>query len=193
MSDQPKPIPAKAGAVVPYAPVRPARGLHYHGYALLIGGGGYLQSFVLLLMRLALGIDLAVTGWGHLRHVPDMVKRFTDWGIPMPTASVYISGTTEMIGGALIALGLATRLVSIPLIFNFIVAYATASKGKVHELVYGQDRLNGLNAVIGDDAFPFLMLMLVMLAFGPGKASIDYILQRTIFRRRMVAVPEVSP
>jgi putative oxidoreductase len=111
----------------------------------------------------------------------------------MPTTSVYISGTTEMIGGALIALGLATRLVSIPLIFNFIVALTTASKSKVHELAYGPDRLKGLDDVTGDAAFPFLMLVLIVLAFGPGKASIDYILQRTIFRRRTVVVPEVSP
>jgi putative oxidoreductase len=90
-------------------------------------------------------------------------------------------------------LGLGTRLIAVPLIFNFIVAYATASKGNVHQMLHGPERLTGLEKVLGDDAFPFLMLMILLLAFGPGKASVDYILQRTIFRRRAIAMPEVSP
>jgi putative oxidoreductase len=179
MSDQPQPTSAKS---IDYRSANPTAKLHYRGYALLIAIGSHLQSFALLLLRLILGVDLAITGWGHLHHVPDMVKRFTEWGIPLPTVNVYVSGTTEMIGGVLIALGLATRLVSVPLIFNFIIAYATASKSKVHELLHGPDRISGLDDVIGDSAFPFLMLMILLLAFGPGKASIDYVLQKTIFR-----------
>ena len=60
-----------------------------------------------------------------------MIERFTSWGVPMPKVSVYVSGYTEMIGGLLLMVGLATRLVSLTLVFNFIVAFLTASKEKV--------------------------------------------------------------
>ena len=97
----------------------------------------YLQSAVLLIIRLFFGYELVITATGHLHHVPDMVKNFTDWGVPLPKLNVYISAYTELIGGWLLIVGLAARLISVPLVFNFIVAYLTASKDTVHMLIFG--------------------------------------------------------
>jgi len=152
-------------------------------YEKLICLASHLQSAVLLALRLTWGWQLAESGWGHLHNVQKTVDAFKSWGVPFPELNVYISGSTELLGGTLLILGLATRLISIPLVFNFVVAYATASKDTFRELLHGMLR-QGYDDFINDAAFPMLMLALIMLAFGPGKASIDYLLQRTAFRRR---------
>ena len=149
-------------------------------YDLLAGGASHLQSAVLLGLRLTWGWQLVESGYGHLTHVQKTVEAFKGWGVPLPEVNVYISGGTELVGGALLMLGLATRLISIPLVFNFLVAYATASRDTLKQLFLGPDRLDGYDKFINDSAFTMLVLALVMLAFGPGKVSLDYLLRRKL-------------
>src|ERR1700733_9373723 len=92
-------------------------------YQRLVVAGTYLAPVVLLIIRVAWGWELVESGWGHLHDVDEMAKRFTEWGIPHPVLNVYVSATTEMVGGALWILGLGARIISIPLLFNFCVAY----------------------------------------------------------------------
>ena len=146
-------------------------------YDLLVGGASHLESAVLLGLRLTWGWQLVESGYGHLTHVQKTVEAFKGWGVPLPELNVYISGGTELVGGALLVLGLATRLISIPLVFNFLVAYATASRDTLKQLFLGPDRLDGYDKFINDSAFTMLVLALVMLAFGPGRASLDYLLR----------------
>jgi putative oxidoreductase len=136
--------------------------------------GGWLQSPALLLVRLAWGFQLFESGEGHLAHVPDMIKRFEGWHVPFPVPSVYISATTELVGGVLLMLGLFSRFISVPLFFNFCVAYLTASSDSVKELLHFQSPDDFIN----DAAFPFLVTSLLVFAFGPGKISVDALLFR---------------
>ena len=69
-----------------------------------------------------------VSGRAHLSDVPAMVQRFQEWGVPFPTLNVYVSGLTECACGLLLLVGFASRLITIPLIINFCVAYLTASR-----------------------------------------------------------------
>jgi putative oxidoreductase len=156
----------------------------YHGYFLI--AATFLQPAVLLALRLTWGWQLAESGYGHLTHYQQTVDAFRGWGVPMPEINVYISAFTEITGGVLLMLGLGARLFSIPLVFNFIVAYASASRDTFKELFQGMLQ-KGYDDFINDAAFPFLMLALIMIAFGPGKASIDYLLQRTVFAKRKAA------
>ena len=142
-------------------------------YLLLSYAGSHLQSGILLLIRMAWGWQLLESGYGHLSDVAGTAKHFTDWGIPYPTLNVYISGSTELIGGALLMLGLLSRFISVPLFFNFCVAYLTASRDEVTHLF-----TQNPDAIINDAAFPFLVTSLLILAFGPGRFSIDYIIHR---------------
>lgn len=132
------------------------------------------QSGALLLTRLAWGWQLLESGHAHLSDVAGSAKNFAEWGIPLPTFNVYLAGSVEMFGGALLMLGLASRLISVPLFFNFCVAYLTASRETVKHLF-----TQNPDMFINDAAFPFLVTSLLILAFGPGKASIDYLLRRT--------------
>ena len=154
-------------------------------YVKLIRYGTLVGPIVLLLLRLAWGWELAESGWNHLHDIDTMVARFTKWGVPFPHVNVYISGTFELVGGVLWMLGFATRLISIPMFFNFCVAYATASKGKIAALF--PHFITNIDDVIDDAAFPFLITSLILLAFGPGLFSIDAILKHTIFRNKTAA------
>ena len=58
------------------------------------------------------------------------------------------------------------------LVFNFIVAYLTASKEKVHNVVHSPFSADNWGEILDDSAFP-LIILLVFLAFGPGKASLN--------------------
>ena len=152
-------------------------------HALLTHVGVRLQSFVLLAMRVTWGWQLFESGYGHLTHVQKTLEAFQGWGVPFPQLSVYVSGTTELVGGLLLVLGLATRLISVPLLFNFIVAFATASRGTFVQILHGPQRLEGYDAFINDSAFPMLILALTLLAFGPGRVSIDYLIGRFLRSR----------
>ena len=144
--------------------------------------GSKLQPFVLLALRVTWGWELLESGYGHLTHIQITVEHFRSWGVPFPGLNVYVSGTTEMIGGALLILGLATRFIAVPLIFNFLVAYATASRATLTQLFFGPNHLEAYDKFIDDSAFPMLILSLIMLAFGPGKFALDHLVSRLFTR-----------
>jgi hypothetical protein len=65
-----------------------------------------------LLIRLFVGYLFFVTGVAKVQNLGAMAERFTEWGIPFPAFSAALSGYTELIGGALVVVGLLTRLAS---------------------------------------------------------------------------------
>jgi len=140
-------------------------------YDLLVFIGNHFRSFALLLFRFGLGLPLAEDGLGKLTHVEKVTDYFTSLGIPFPEANVYLVSYTEMIGGVLLALGLCTRLTAVPLLINFIVAYLTTEMDGLKNLLFFNP-----DEVFGDAAFPDLLLAFVMLAFGPGAISVDYLI-----------------
>jgi putative oxidoreductase len=148
----------------------------------LICGASNLQSAVLLALRLTWGWQLAESGLGTPAPHPANHRCLHRLGRAVPGRSTSTSPDPwNCSAERLLMLGLATRLISIPLVFNFIVAYAAASRDTFKEFFAGQHQ-KGYDDFINDAAFPMLMLALIMLAFGPGKASIDYLLKRTILR-----------
>jgi len=163
----------------------PQTALPVRAYRGLICGGSQLQSFALLVLRLGIGCQLFYSGRGHLTHIEKTVQAFQEWGVPMARLNVYISGTTELVGGILILLGLASRLISIPLIINFCVAYLAASRDALKHI------LTDPNDVAGDTAFPFLAASLIILAFGPGWISLDGLIKAIFFKRP--AAPKTPP
>jgi putative oxidoreductase len=126
----------------------------------------YLQSFALLLARLAVAYGFyepAMMKWADINSVAEW---FGSMGIPLPTLNAYMAASTEIIGVILLTLGLFTRIISIPLIIIMIVAIKT-----VH-------LAHGFSA--GDNGFEiplyYMLFLLIFVAFGAGKLSIDYLL-----------------
>lgn len=53
------------------------------------------------------------------------VNWFGSIGIPFPALNAFLAGWTEVLGAILLALGLATRWISIPLMFTMVIAAIT--------------------------------------------------------------------
>jgi putative oxidoreductase len=135
-----------------------------------------LRSPLLLVLRLMFGWELFQTGKGKLENIDRFIGFLTHLHIPMPAANAYFVASLECIGGLLLLLGLAARLIAIPLTINFIVAYLTADHDAVVNFFKDQD------AFTSAAPFLYLLVSLLVLAFGPGFFSIDEVIGR--MRRR---------
>jgi putative oxidoreductase len=133
----------------------------------------YLQSPLLLVFRLYWGWSFASTGWGKLTHLERTASFFADLGIPAPKLNAIMAACTETIGGALLFVGLFSRLASVPLIFCMLVAYYTADHEALVSIVSDTDKFTGATP------FLFLTVCLIVLAFGPGKLSLDHLLRKS--------------
>jgi len=126
-----------------------------------------LQSPLLLVIRLYWGLLFAQTGWGKLMNLDRTAGFFESINIPLPKLNAIMAGSTEFLGGLLLALGLFARPVSVPLLFTMIVAYATAHREEFAALFSEPDKF------VTAAPFLFLLASLVVLVFGPGKLSLD--------------------
>jgi putative oxidoreductase len=138
------------------------------GYSYLIRAASTLQSPFLLATRLYWGWQFCETGWGKLTHLDRTTQFFQSLGIPFPELNVIIAGSTECFGGLLLFFGLASRLVSLPLIFTLIVAYVTSEQTALHTLFSNPDNF------VSAAPFEFMFAALIVLIFGPGRFSLDY-------------------
>ena len=136
-------------------------------YRLLIRVTNSLQSPFLLLIRAYWGWLFLQSGIGKFGHIDKVVAFFTDLGIPAPTLNAYFNASLETIGGILLILGLASRLICVPLLINMIVAYITADREAFTSFFSESGKF------FGADPFPFLLVSLLILIFGPGKFSVD--------------------
>src|ERR1700722_5099241 len=90
------------------------------------------QSLFLLLIRIYIGYQCIISGWAHLHHLEGTTKFFTTLHIPFPKLNVIMSATTELFGGGLLLVGVASRLVSLVLTGNFLVALLTVELSNYH-------------------------------------------------------------
>lgn len=137
-----------------------------------------LRNPLLLVLRLTFGWQLFQTGKGKLENIDRFVGFLAHLHIPMPEANARFVASLECVGGLLLLLGLAARLIAIPLSINFIVAYLTADRDAVVNFFKDMD------AFTSAAPFLFLLVSLIVLAFGPGLFSLDEIIRRAFLRPR---------
>jgi putative oxidoreductase len=138
------------------------------------------QSIFLLLVRLYWGWGFFQTGKGKLSNIAQPTQFFESLGIPFPHAQAILCGVTECLGGLLLLLGLLSRLISIPLTILLIVAYLTADIALVKNIFSDPDKF------LAADEFLFLYTVLIVLLFGPGKFSVDWLIARRKDRSQAV-------
>jgi putative oxidoreductase len=126
-----------------------------------------LQSPLLLAVRLYWGWQFFQTGLGKLTNIAKVVDFFTSLGIPFPTLNAYFVGSLECAGGALLFLGLGSRIITLPLTFNMLVAYITADREALFSIFSDPGKFYAA------DPYTFLFSALLILIFGPGKISLD--------------------
>jgi len=134
--------------------------------------GAWLQSPLLLVIRLWWGWSCTQTGWGKLHNLERTTNFFASLHLPAPKLSAIAAGGTECIGGALLLLGLFTRFASPALMFVMLVAYYTADREALFAIFANTDKFTGA------DPFLFLFAALIVFVFGPGKLSLDALLRK---------------
>ena len=132
-----------------------------------LNGHGWIGP---LLLRLVFGYFWLETGWAKLNNLAFFTERFVEWGIPWPALSATVCAGTEMIGGLLIMLGLATRLTMLPMIFNMLVAL----------VVVVLPGISTLDEFVELDEFLYILIFFWLFLAGPGKASLDHLIARRL-------------
>ena len=122
------------------------------------------QSALLLALRLLYGGQYIQTGRGKLVHLDRTTQFFMDLHIPAPGFHAVLVGCTEFFGGILLVLGLGTRFATVPLTISMVVAYLTAERAEAFK---------SLDNFTSAAPYQFLLACLILMAFGPGRASVD--------------------
>lgn len=141
-------------------------------YRWLVIGAGKLQSPFLLVIRLYWGWQFFLTGKGKLGNLDHVAGFFKSLGIPFPHQQAILVGCIESCGGLLLLLGLASRLVCLPLAATLAVAYLTADLDRVKAIFSDPDKF------LTADEFLFLFAVVTVFIFGPGKFSLDHVIGR---------------
>lgn len=134
------------------------------------------------LIRVTAGAVFIQSGWGKLRNLAGTTEYFADLGIPLAGFNAVLASGTEFVGGILLLLGLAARLVSLPLAFTMLVAIITAQR----------EAVTGLTALFGLDEWAYLVMFLVIALIGPGALSLDALIARRL-ERGAAARPGPTP
>ncbi|OCK53697.1 DoxX family protein [Bradyrhizobium sp. LMTR 3] len=119
-----------------------------------------------LIVRLIVGCTFMLAGWGKLNHLEQVTENFVGWGIPLPTILTPFVAGVEFFGGAMLILGLFTRIPAAMLAVVMVVAIKVAKWGDV----------DSLETLLGfEEAAYFAGFMWLAIA-GPGAASLDRLL-----------------
>lgn len=143
------------------------------GYCYFARACRYLQSPLLLLIRLYWGWHFFQSGLAKLGHIESVVDFFQTLGIPFPLMNAYFVGIVECVGGLCLLLGLFSHLAALFLAGTMIVALLTAHPQSVKNIFENPTDL------FSQDPFLYLYASLIILAFGAGAFSIDWLWQKS--------------
>ena len=121
-----------------------------------------------LFFRLVLSYGFYGPATRKLNNFDSVVQWFGDMGFPLPTLSVFLVTVTETAGFILLFLGLATRIITVPMMVVMLVAIFAVHIG------------NGFAA--GDNGFEiplyYLLMLFSLFVTGPGKVSLDALIEK---------------
>src|SRR5258708_35814408 len=138
-----------------------------------------LQSPLLLAVRLYWGGQFWQAGWGKLSNIATAIENFTNMGVPAPAFTAHFIGLLEAGGEILLIIGLASRLIALPLTINMIVAYVVADREALGSIFSAPDKFYGATP------YTFLFASLLILVFGTGLISLDTLIAR--YRKKKTA------
>lgn len=125
-----------------------------------------LDWFAPLLARVTVGVLFISTGWGKVHNLAKVAAFFAELHIPAPAIQATFVSYVELIGGALVLVGLFARWASLPLAGSMAVAILTAKANEVHDLP----------DLFGLVEWTYLVLFVWIALAGPGRASLDHLL-----------------
>ncbi|HWP31758.1 MAG TPA: DoxX family protein [Fimbriimonadales bacterium] len=135
---------------------------------LLFGGSGansLVGEFGAFIIRFAFGLTLMLAhGLGKLPPNAKFIEGVGNLGFPVPEFFAWCSALAEFLGGALLAVGLLTRLAALSIVINMAVAYF---------MVHGADPFQKKEM-----AMLYGVVALGFLFFGGGKLSLDGVISK---------------
>jgi putative oxidoreductase len=154
-------------------------------YAWFLRVANSLQSLVLLLLRIDFGYQFFEAGKAKLDDIPKAIENFTNWGVPAPVLNAYFIGWLETCFGILLILGLASRLIAVPLVIDMVTAFFVADRDALKSILSDPDKF--FNAAPHN----LLFIALLIMAFGPGKLSLDHLIA-TYRKKHSPAAPAAA-
>ncbi|MBV1855457.1 DoxX family protein [Catellatospora sp. NEAU-YM18] len=129
-----------------------------------------VRDLAKLIARLGLGVIFFAHGWQKLFDlgIPKVTAGFRAMGVPLPGLSAWFATFVELVGGALLILGLFTPIVGLLLAIDMLGAYLTVHIG--HGLFIDKGGAE-LVIALGVGA-------LLLAAVGAGRYSLDHVLSR---------------
>ena len=125
----------------------------------------YLVDLALLIFRVSTGLLMLTRhGWGKLSGYGERMDTFSDPLGVGPPASLGLAVFAEFFCSLLIVLGLGTRLATIPLIITMLVAAF---------IIHGDDPF-----AKKEMALLYLVSFLLLFFSGPGKYSVDRLIEK---------------
>ncbi|MFK4482352.1 putative oxidoreductase [Curtobacterium sp. AB7] len=137
-------------------------------------------SIGLTALRIVLGVVFIAHGAQKFAQgIPNVAQGFSGMGVPLADVAAPLVAGLELVGGVLLVLGVATRVVGVLLAVDMVVAglLAHASSG-----FYSQD--GGFEYVL-----VLAVASLVVALTGPGRFSLDAVFLAASRRRRGVQEP----
>jgi putative oxidoreductase len=141
--------------------------------ALFLGTNPLFVDVALLLGRVAIGVCFMIHAFGKLGWVGSgNLDGFASWladlGVPMPGVQARMAMSSELVGGALLALGLATRPAALVLIFTMLVAGVIGHRGAGYLITNDPP---GAEYTIN-----LAVVCMMFVLMGPGAISLDAML-----------------
>jgi putative oxidoreductase len=149
----------------------------------VLGWLGRLDWAPPLLARLVIGAIFVPTGWGKLHNLPDVVAFFRELGIPYAELQAPFVSSIELVCGALVLVGLTTRLAALPLIGTMVVAIVTAV----------WPALDTARELFGKEELHYLVLLAWLAVSGPGALALDALLVRQLAAPDPALRPAAQP
>ena len=140
---------------------------------LLHGTDPLFLDIALLIGRVSIGVCFMIHAFGKLGWVGSgSMDGFASWlealGVPMPAVQARMAMLSELCGGALLALGLATRPAALVLIGTMLVAGLVGHRGAGYLITNDPP---GAEYTIN-----LAVICAMFLLIGPGAISLDSIL-----------------
>jgi len=165
----------------------------------------FTEDIALVMLRVLLAYVFYQTGIEKVHSIDGTIYWFEGLGIPFPAFNAYFSMLTEIFGVVLLFTGLGTRIISLPLIIVLLVALFTVhidhgwlvigsslndpevasrvARAKAILKEYGNwDWLSAKGTFVVlqngmENVVTYISMLLVLLARGPGKYSIDVLIE----------------
>ena len=140
-----------------------------------------LRDVPLLLLRVHMGFLFFGTGKGKVGNVDKVAHFFETLKIPAPHFNAVLVGWTELIGGILLVLGLASRFSAAALATTMVVALATAIVPGIGPDLKesGESGASAwFFALNGKDEITYLLILIAIVVLGPGKIALDRIVEK---------------